>query len=87
MSGKPIEFNGGSAGFKKVTAEGFYLLNWFEDSTREEIQKTSQELIDLLGSKKLTLRYDEVYELKDYKIAFERNLKDGKKVILVPSKE
>lgn len=41
-------------------------------------------LVNLLKEKKIKLMYDEVYEFKDYKKAFEAS--NSKKVILVPKK-
>lgn len=62
-------------------------MTFLKNAPKEELAKISQELFELLKSKKLSLRYDEVYEYKDFLKGIERTQKAGKKVILVPNKQ
>lgn len=87
LSGKPVEMDNAHFIFKNITTSGFWLLRFLEERPRHEIAKISQELMDLLKTRKVNLRYDEVYEYKDYLKALERNQEHGKKVILVPNKK
>lgn len=58
-------------------------MDWMANETLERKLETARELIRLLKEKKVNIKYDSVYEYKDYKRAFEE-AKAFKKVVLVP---
>lgn len=59
-------------------------MNWIRNETPEKKAETINDLIKLLKEKKVKIKYDEVYEYRDFKKAFEAA--KSKKVILVPKK-
>lgn len=85
LSGQPLEIKTDLLIFKHASLVGFLLYNWFKDEPKEKIDKAVKGLVSLLKEKKVSLKYDEVYEFKDYKKAIEAS--KSKKVILVPKKK
>lgn len=71
LSGHPLEVNTESLIFKHASLVGYLLYNWFKDEPQEKIDQAVKGLVNLLKEKKVDLKYDEVYEFKDYKKAFE----------------
>jgi len=85
LSGQPVEVNSVSPIFKDTSVVGYWLMHFLRGESKEKIAETTNDLINLLREKKVTVKYDTVYEYKDYKEAFEAC--KSKKVILVPKKK
>ncbi|WP_380156163.1 zinc-dependent alcohol dehydrogenase family protein [Kineococcus sp. R86509] len=56
--------------FNRVTVAGFWVYNWFQTATRQDIEGTYARLADLVASGDLHVPVEATYKLTEYKAAF-----------------
>lgn len=86
LSGEPFEVNPVDMIMKEIIIRSFVIFSWFNQTEEEKRRRDSEDLMNMIKEKKVIIKYDEVFEYKDYKKAFEEAMR-GRKVIMVPSKK
>lgn len=83
MSNEPIIVPG-SIIFTEITIRGFWLMKWMQNTTKEQKEKSTKELIKLFEEKKLVSQIDSRFDLADIQGYLQRSNTPGRtgKVII-----
>jgi NADPH:quinone reductase-like Zn-dependent oxidoreductase len=89
MSGVPCAISPGSFVFRDVTLRGFWLVNWFRNSTVKQQQALFGELAMLIASGHLSARVHATYPLERIKeaIAAAASGERNGKIVIVPTSQ
>jgi len=84
LSDQDIHFPSGLLVVKLLTLSGFWLVDWFKNSSPEEIKKNFTELMTLFATGKINCPVSNEFSLDEFHLAIEKALSEGKggKVLL-----
>ncbi|WP_299472550.1 zinc-dependent alcohol dehydrogenase family protein [uncultured Roseibium sp.] len=87
MSGENATLSDASVIFKNVSIRGFWLVHWFQNSSRDEQQQVYAELTALILEGKLNAPVDRIFPLEDIKEALAYTMKGERagKVLIAPN--
>ena len=86
LSGKPCEVDANHLVFRRLTLRGFWLADWFADTSPDQVQQTYRALTSLIREGRISANIEAKYPLSEIKAALAHAAKPGRngKVLLVP---
>ncbi len=78
LSEEPIPLDAGYMIFKRITIRGFWLSRWYQKTAQDVVQKTLQEVIQIMATGRLVPPVAKEYNLADFKAAIAHSERPGK---------
>jgi NADPH:quinone reductase-like Zn-dependent oxidoreductase len=78
VTGQPTQVGLGDSIYREVSLRGFWIVNWQNNTPREELERTYVELAELAAKGVVRTEVEATYQLADYRQALEHARRPGR---------
>ena len=78
VTGQPVQVGLGDSIYRQLSLRGLWIVNWLQNASREELEKTYVELAELAAKAVVRADVEATYPLTDFRKAFEHARQQGR---------